>query len=100
MVRKSTYTISTRLESSTILINSLTGAIDRVSLELARALDSGNLDDDLSNYLIERGHVTRLNPEEEKIRALEAWSQISQMAEQSAAIVICPSVDCNFRCTN
>jgi uncharacterized protein len=87
------------LPNSVVLVNSLSGAIDEVTLECYRDLVEERLDPEMESYLSLRGHLTQLNEDEEKDLALELWAELDKSARARAAVVICPSMDCNFRCT-
>ncbi len=102
MYRRSTYTIEIGCGPFHVWINSLTGAIDRLPSSFIQFIREGIVDispfESIFAALIERGHITSTSVAEEKELALRAWSAMDGVHRQSAKIVICPSIDCNFRC--
>ncbi|MEG3166122.1 SPASM domain-containing protein [Sphingomonas sp. PB2P19] len=97
MLRKSQYTIDVECDGYRVWINSLTGAIDRVPPSAGAAF--ADMGSDSLATLVARGHLTDLDPEQQRFQALEAWSMMDGVHRKKAKIVICPSMDCNFRCT-
>lgn len=98
--RLSTYSITVPIdEERNLLINSHTGSIDEVDGDLIVRLKNGSLVEDEESYLQHRGHLTSFTKEAEVNNALNTYRALDRMARSKAAIVICPSMDCNFRCT-
>jgi uncharacterized protein len=101
-LRKSSYLIEIDCGEYFVWINSVTGAIDRIPGEIRNtltAIDESESWDSICQSLIERGHLTRLTEEQEIAAGLRAWRAIDTTQRQKAHVVICPSMDCNFRCT-
>jgi uncharacterized protein len=97
--RMSNYTIKTKLDVGVLLINSLTGAIDELDDQTWEDCQSGSCDQSVQQYLKYRGHLTHLDRDGERDLALRVWRELDKNSRKRAAVVICPSMDCNFRCT-
>jgi uncharacterized protein len=116
MVRLSSYTIlSNRLSGGGYaLMNGCTGAIDLVAEDIAQLigqvisplssldayLSDEALGSDLVEYLLDRGHLTKLQHEQER----EHVKQLAQLLHTEAGqkrppFLIVPSMDCNYRCS-
>jgi uncharacterized protein len=97
--RVSNYTIHTKLNGGVLLINSLTGAIDELNDQTWESCQFGSPDPDVKRYLKYRGHLTNLDRDAERDYALRVWAELDKNSRKRGAVVICPSMDCNFRCT-
>jgi len=115
VLRFSSYSIlSTPLpDGSYVLMNGLSGAVDllppwmgqlleRVLLNRELALEAellASLEPETVESFEQRGHLTRLSPEEEKeLLRLVAEASHSAAASKPAFLIV-PNLDCNYRCT-
>lgn len=98
-VRLSSYLIEVVLSERVVLVNSLSGAIDEVTLSTYKALKSWQLDKTQQDYLRKRGHITEITEEQEKDFAFKLWKSLDTKYRENVSVVICPSMDCNFRCS-
>ena len=97
--RKSNYLIEVPTKDGITWISSLTGAIDVVSQDVEKKVEDKNIDKDLETYLVYRGHLTKMSKSQETSFALKVWSAMDKQQRGKGNIIICPSMDCNFRCT-
>ena len=95
-MRISSYFIEIELSNKIALINSLSGAIDQITPSTYENLKSWQLDKTQEEYLRKRGHITE---EQEKKFAFKLWKALDKKYREDADIVICPSINCNFRCS-
>jgi uncharacterized protein len=99
MIRKSSYLIEIPFEESYVFVNSFTGNIDKLSANAYKIINELDNENELIKYLLLRGHLTENNKIEEKESALKLWNELNDFQSKKGSIVICPSTDCNFRCT-
>jgi uncharacterized protein len=101
------------------LMNGGNGAIDLISNDLARTLSqrfgfrgeqgrrqppangcaAAPLSDEAAEFLQQRGHLTRLSPQEERDRVGLLADALHEEQKQRPVFMIVPSFDCNYRCT-
>ncbi|MFO0760347.1 MAG: 4Fe-4S cluster-binding domain-containing protein [Byssovorax sp.] len=88
-----------------VLAHGYSGAIDKVDQAsfawIQRGLSGPPPSPEASTRLLQRGHITRRTPEEEKravVKAIESYHQRLRAGRKVTATVIL-SYDCNFRCT-
>jgi uncharacterized protein len=58
-----------------------------------------SIPDELSKYLLERGHFTDLSHEEERAYIAELAEALHSLDQNRPAFVIIPTFECNYRCT-
>lgn len=91
---------------NTLLLNSLSGAIDIVDNETMEKIidikNTGNLkgiDDDLIKSLKDRGYL--FDCEEDELNSFKSQKEVynKYIANDTVSFVICPTMACNLRCT-
>lgn len=108
-VRASSYSNVVDIdETSSLLFNGMTMCMDLVPNELALALDSNALvpvDGEEEAYLLQRGHLTKLTPEQERTKFVKTVRHIAAKVEKAteeacrADITFVLTYNCNLRCT-
>jgi uncharacterized protein len=101
-LRRSKYSIPLKIgEDEYLLINSRTGAVDFVDSDVIDLLQSDPDGGDFSihEFLVERGHVTELSPEEELNHMEDFCKRLYDYFSRVKTHVIIPTYTCNLRCT-
>lgn len=128
MLRLSSYaTISDPLPGGGYaLMNGCTGAVDLISDQLAQVikdalsqnacnphphhpsrerykhnvcLPADIIPTDTLQYLLERGHLTRISHEDERAHVAQLATLLHEVAQVTPHFLIVPNLDCNYRCT-
>ncbi|MBU7014885.1 MAG: radical SAM protein [Theionarchaea archaeon] len=88
-------------EDQYLLVNSRTGAVDLVDREVVELVQHGlpPPDSPIYEFLIERGHLIDLSPEEELNYMEEFCGRLHQRFSQTRTHIIIPTYTCNLRCT-
>lgn len=103
------------------VLNPITGAVDLVAEELGSALRSAfgdrtgsapwvldpartsqivaSLPEDAREELAQRGHLTTLTVEEERLLVAEIARATHEVQAKRPQLMIVPTLDCNYRCT-
>ena len=101
-MKLSAYDIMTPIsDGEYLLFNGLYGAVDLVSSETAKALESGmmqQLPEGDVRHLTDRGHLTNSPEEEAEDFKLLARIDKKIRRETSISLTILPTYNCNFRC--
>jgi uncharacterized protein len=113
-MRLSDFTIlSDRLANGDrILMNGASGALDVVPRPLAdhlqgiqvdsarghRYVDADRLHPETVASLLERGHLTRMTPDQERTAVTEIARGLHEQEKRRPYFMIAPSMDCNYRC--
>ncbi|OGR95170.1 MAG: hypothetical protein A2V88_01435 [Elusimicrobia bacterium RBG_16_66_12] len=97
------------LESSCLLFNGATGALDEVTRELGAALRRGDegflvsLGAEGRDFLAKRGHLTALDPDGEKERfrayARVLHEEVVKHADERSSLMLLMSYECNLACS-
>ena len=115
-MRFSRYNILTRKlsDGNHVLLNSLSGMMDLIDEEAYDIITSHSDDDELSQEIltkisavqddfIERGYLTNLSREGELLKAeehaLKLADKVTKISDDKWAVVLIPSLACNYRCT-
>lgn len=106
--RVSRYLNVVDLDSSCLLFNGATGALDEVTAALGAALRQGDegflvsLGAEGLDFLTRRGHLTHLAPAEERERfrayAAKLHEEVSRQTGQESGLMLLMSYECNLAC--
>ena len=115
MHRLSRYTILSRqmADSSYILMNGISGALDVVPATIGDLLESalhprdenlleqiiGALNPDVRREWAERGHLTEFDADVEKSMVIKIAGALHDGMVGKPTFMIVPNLDCNYRCT-
>lgn len=101
-MKKSTYSFPLKVdEDEYLLINSRTGAVDLVDNDVIKFLNSdlSREDASIAEFLIERGHITALSPEEELEHTEKFCKLLHAKFSRVKSHIIIPTYKCNLQCT-
>ncbi len=102
-MKTSKYVLSYQIsEESTLLINTLTGAVDLVDSQVYRFLQSpdlgqGRIDRSMIERLKKRGYLVESDAAEEA--RLQMVADTFKNSKKRLSFTICPTYSCNLRCT-
>lgn len=104
----SRYLNIVKTKYGSLFFSGVNGAIDRVSDEITRVFESGSIEQIASvlneneiNHMLERGYLTRLEPEKEEnafVKFVSALRENSQKSVENGSLMLLLTYNCNLAC--